>query len=65
LKKDRAAPAEISPTFSFDGAQDTLYQRGIMRRSPFEKGGEQGDLNSTSTAATVWTSATNFRDTTL
>jgi hypothetical protein len=41
-----------------------LYQRGVMGRSPFEKG-ETGGFEGDFAAGMVWTYSTNFSDTTL
>jgi hypothetical protein len=41
-----------------------LYQRGLMGRSPFEKG-ETGGFECDFDAGMVWTYSTNFSDTTL
>ena len=41
-----------------------LYQRGVMGRSPFEKG-ETGGFECDFDAGMVWTYSTNFSDTTL
>jgi hypothetical protein len=41
-----------------------LYQRGIIGKSPFEKG-ETGGFEGDFDAGMVWTYSTNFSDTTL